>query len=298
MDTKIIKILVIFTSVSVLSILYADEFSSQWYDGKAEISTYKISEKRYGEYRNGIRTMIFVTEPMRLSNNIKPDVDLPESKKIEVIKLNDIRRFNTGIYDYSVMTSVFAAVEKRKNIPLFGTMKVSLTSQEWCGNVFELLKRQNKLFKGQLFSYFEEEGETNYTIENKGRVEAEENLWVIIRELRGSVLKIGESINLHIIPSAWSRRKTHNPAKAEEGILIKVKSGKIETAIGSFRAVLFMWKFDGKQTEVWIESSYPHRILSWKEWDGSKGEIIASGREPYWKQKSNGYSYLREKLHL
>jgi len=74
--------------------------------------------------------MVFVTEPMRLTSHIEPDTDLPPSQKIEVLKLNDLRKFPTGIYDYSVMTSVFASVEVRKTIPLFGAMKVALLCRD------------------------------------------------------------------------------------------------------------------------------------------------------------------------
>ncbi|MBD3393705.1 MAG: hypothetical protein GF410_16955, partial [Chitinivibrionales bacterium] len=55
----------------------ADQFSDLWYDGNAELSTYEITEMRYGEPRKGSRVMVFVTEPMRLSTHIKPDVKLP-----------------------------------------------------------------------------------------------------------------------------------------------------------------------------------------------------------------------------
>jgi len=118
----------------------SDPFMALWYDGNTEISVYNLSESRYGEMRKGKRIMVFVTEPMRLSSYIKPDEKLSGPQKIEVIKLNDIRLFNTGIYDYNVMTSVFSSVDDLKNIPLLSAMKVSFTSQEWCSNVFEILK--------------------------------------------------------------------------------------------------------------------------------------------------------------
>ncbi|MBN1982369.1 MAG: hypothetical protein JW795_12625, partial [Chitinivibrionales bacterium] len=116
-------------------------FTKLWYDGNAEISTYELQESRYGELRRGIRTLVFVTEPMRLSTHIKPDAALPPAEMIRVIKMNDLRKFATGIYDYSVMTSVFTAVEEKIAYPMMGTMKVSFSSQEWCGQVFDRIVR-------------------------------------------------------------------------------------------------------------------------------------------------------------
>ena len=75
------------------------------------ITTYKITEMRYNEPREGVRIMVVVTEPLSMMTFVKPDSDLPSDKKIEVLKLNDLRKFTTGIYEYSVMTSVFAYVD-------------------------------------------------------------------------------------------------------------------------------------------------------------------------------------------
>ncbi|MFC1585160.1 hypothetical protein ACFL5V_06420 [Fibrobacterota bacterium] len=273
-------------------------FNTLWYDGNAEISTYEISEMRYGEPRQGTRVMVFVTEPLRLETGIKPDVKLPQKEKVNVMKLNDIRKFPTGVYDYSVMTSVFSAVEKRDNIPMFGTMKVSFTSQEWCGNVFERMLRRDGQYHGELFSYFESEGESAYIIPHQGRIEAEENLWILIRELEGPVLEYGESREITVTPSMWSRRKAHSTPRTVTGTLSKGPPGKTSTPLGEFESVTFTWMLETGTTEVQVEKAWPHRILSWTEPDGSVGALKASSREPYWQQNGNEDSQLRSKLGL
>ena len=82
----------LFVTIIVTSIFAKDQFKSLWYDGKSEISSYRLIEKRYGEFREGMRVMVVVTEPMDLRTHIKPDNKIPEKNKIRVIKLNDIRR--------------------------------------------------------------------------------------------------------------------------------------------------------------------------------------------------------------
>jgi hypothetical protein len=279
-----------------ITVTQADTFDSFWYDGKAEISTYQITEMRYGEPRDGIRIMVFVTEPMRISTHIKPDSKLPYDSIVNVIKLNDIRKFNTGIYDYNIMTSVFTAVEKKNKLPEMSTMKISFTSQEWCGNVFEVLKRNKNGFTGNSFSYFESEGEQKFKLTNHNNLDTEDNLWIIIRELKKPILTKASSMKIRVLPSSWARRKTHAPIKILKGILSKGKRDTMSTVLGEIESIPFEWNLNGKTTKVWVEADYPHRILSWVEPDGSNGSIIASRRETYWRRKSNDDLYLREKL--
>ncbi|MBD3242426.1 MAG: hypothetical protein GF331_17685 [Chitinivibrionales bacterium] len=276
----------------------ADRFSDLWYDGNAELSTYRLREMRYGEPRDGVRIMVFVTEPMRLRTHIKPDTALPDSLEIPVFKLNDLRKFATGIYDYSVMTSVFSAVEAAHGHPLWSDMKVAFTSQEWCGTVFERTVRNRESYDGVLYSYFESEGEQRFSLPADSAVQTEDGLWVRIRELRGPRMTQGQERHLRVIPSAWSRRKTHETPRLMDVVLRRHGTEELSTALGAVDAAKFTWTIEGQTTSVWVETAYPHRILAWKEPDGSSGAIMASQREPYWKQNGNGDESLRRMLEL
>jgi hypothetical protein len=244
--------------------------------------------------------MVFVTEPMRLTTHIKPDEALPDSEAVEVLKLNDLRKFPTGIYDYSVMTSVFSAVEEENGIPLFGTMKVAFSAQEWCGTVAERMVREESRYEGALYSYFESEGEQSWSLPHRDEVEAEENLWIAVRELRGPMMAEGETREIRIVPAAWNRRKRHKAPAIVTATLAKGTPAEHRTDLGSIEARPFTWRVDGEEegTMVWVETAYPHRILSWEEPDGTHGEIQASRREPYWKQNANRHRHLRNRLRL
>jgi hypothetical protein len=284
--------------ITLTSLTAADRFASLWYDGNAEISTYRLTEHRYGEERIGSRVMVFVTEPLRMSTHIKPDTRLADSLIIPVIKLNDLRQFTTGIYDYHVMTSVFAAAEARHGIGLMSTVKASFSAQEWCGQTFERIRRREERYEGALYSYFESEGEQNYAIDHDNEVEAEENLWILVRELRGPVLADGAAKTIRVIPSMWSRRKAHEAVRVTAGRLTKGSPEKRRYPIGVRTARRFVWAVDGDQTHIWVEAAYPHRILAWQEPDGSRGTIIASVREPYWKLHDNKHLKYRQRLEL
>jgi hypothetical protein len=281
------------------ALLHADSaaFGKLWYDGNAEIATYALQESRYGELREGTRVMVFVTEPMRLATHIKPDTKLPEDKMVRVIKLNDLRKFTTGIYEYSVMTSVFAAVEKKLGFENMATMKISYSSQEWCGQVFERLVRTAQKYEGMLYSYFESEGEESYGFDASG-VETEDNLWIRVRELNGELLKEGESRKLRLIPSRWIIRKSHVPTVIVDATLSKGKPELRQSALGKIPTIPFSWKIGEGTTVVYVEQKYPHRIVEFKERDGSSGKLIAAQRQPYWQQNANRFAEKRIPLGL
>ena len=292
-------IVTVLLPVVIVLLVNADQqqFDKRWYDGNAEISTYTLKESRYGEIRNGTRVMVFVTEPMRLATHIKPDVKLPEDQMIRVIKLNDLRKFTTGIYEYSVMTSVFAAVETKQSFGNMSTMKIAFSSQEWCGLVFDRIIRTPDSYNGALYSYFESEGEDHYSFKADG-VETEDNLWIKIRELNGPFMKEGETKKLRLIPSRWLIRKAHVPTEIVDATIVKGTPQLRETALGKKKVVPFTWDINKARTTVFVEYDYPHRIVEFKERDGSSGTLMKSKREPYWKQNANTFEKKRKELGL
>ena len=86
----------------------SQQFKEYWYAGKAEISSYKLEQARYGELRNGTAALIFVTEDFLPEVQVK--ADRQNETNIPVLKVNATKNFNTGIYPYSVMTSTFYPV--------------------------------------------------------------------------------------------------------------------------------------------------------------------------------------------
>ncbi len=44
------------------AIVDSQDFNDYWYDGKAEITSYKLEQARYGELHEGYVVLVFVTE--------------------------------------------------------------------------------------------------------------------------------------------------------------------------------------------------------------------------------------------
>ena len=134
------------------------EFNSYWYTGKAEVNVYDIEQARYGELRKGKAVRIFVTEDFLLNKQVKKE-SMTTEPSASVLKMNFLNKFPTGIYDYSMMTSVFTPVDVSR---FKKTIKVSMSSQEWCGHVFSQLNLDKDQYEFTGHSYFENESEQDY----------------------------------------------------------------------------------------------------------------------------------------
>jgi hypothetical protein len=125
----------------------SQEFKSYWYNGEAEISSFKLMQERYGEIREGRAVLIYVTEDFLPDIQVKAENYDPDN--IPVLKLNSTKKFITGMYPYSIMQSSFYPVQQQSH-----ALKVSASIQEWCGQVYaQLNNREN--FEVLSHSYFE-----------------------------------------------------------------------------------------------------------------------------------------------
>jgi hypothetical protein len=280
----------------------APTFESYWEDGRAELSGYRYHVMRYGEAREGQAVMITVTEPFSESKRVK--VDDPSKNPadtFEAVKMNLVRDFQTGIYDYNTMTSVF--VRSRD----FSPVKVSFASSEWCGNVYEEIQVDPGAVRQTLRSYFEgESGERSLARPPSGVLE--DQLFVLLRGLRGDFLRPGERRTVALLPSSVGRRLAHRPlAWVNAAIARSPKPERVTVAAGAFSADLYrVTTADARTGSFWVEHAYPHRIVRWS-WaggaaQGRKGseatesaELAGSARLRYWELHGNGQeTFLRQ----
>jgi hypothetical protein len=162
------------------------QFKEYWHSGKAEITTYKLSQVRYGELHKGHSVLIYVTEQFLPERQIKADSASEEN--ISILKLNSTKNFLTGIYPYSLMSSVFSPISTREH-----ALKISFSSQEWCGQTYIQLNNK-KEFEFQSHSYFEKYGDASLKIKQDY---LEDEIWNILR-ISPDNLPLG---NVQMIPS-------------------------------------------------------------------------------------------------
>jgi len=263
------------------------EFEKYWYQGEAEITSFRLRQARYGEIREGNAVTIFVTEPFSSSSMTK--ADYPKQNDPSVLKLNFTKTFNTGIYPYSMMTSTFLPVQNPKH-----SIKISSSSQEWCGHTYMELQNKRK-FEITIASYFE--GESEELSLDKNIIE--DDVWSMIR-INPDDLPTG---NQKIIPSFFYLRLAHKETRAYQAV------GSLSTDNSGNSTYSIAYPELNRTLTIQFETAFPHRINSWEESSSSgfgnqkkklvtTGERIKTIKSPYWAKNSNKYSGLRDELGL
>jgi len=280
----------------------SSSFWKYWGDGKGEVDSYKVTQSRYGELRQGYSVLIYVTEVISRNTRIKVESDkIPKDDRVPVLKLNRVVKFPTGIYDYSLLTSIFDAIGPELGNHPFQSLKVSTTVQEWCGSFFGMWHTNTNGLNYTRHSYFESEGDednVHYDIP-KDEWEYEDNLPILIRDLDGDWMKTGDSKNIALLPSFQHQRFTHDSIGFVPATVIKRVGEGITIAGKKYDSTIhWQWMYTEAKTKItedyWVESTYPHRIVKWESSDGSNGELLVSQRLPYWSLHDNAHAYLRK----
>jgi len=218
---------------------------------------------------------------------------------VPVLKLNHVLKFNTGIYDYSLMTSVFAGLSGPGVKRPFEPRKISFSSQEWCGNVYHHLIPREAGLLSEIRSYFESEGNADYTLRYPaGTMVYEDELPILLRELDGEWLKAGEAREVQLVPSLWGVRKRHVPMAFAKATIKKEGKEKRTLAGRDWEAWKWTVRKDGAVAAYYVETAHPHKLLAWEDSRGEKGGLIKSLRSTYWEKHGNKDEPLRKELGL
>ena len=262
-----------------------DGWDEYWYSGLAELSTYRTTQRRYGEDRRGETVLIFVTEPFLARAQVKDDGIATKEESVSVLKLNRIERFETGIYDYSIMQSVFTPVS-RDRFP--HTLKTTLSVQDWCGHIWAQYNLRGDEYEVTYRSYFQAEGDQRLSSD---AVLLEDELPSLVR-LDPTLVPEGEVM---LIPSEKYGRLHHETTEPRRATLSFSDSGnELALAVEYLdleRAIRYQF-----------ESTFPHRLERWTvTQDGAvdfDAERVTTLREPYWQQNGNRFAPMRDSLGL
>jgi hypothetical protein len=267
------------------------QFDRHWYDGKAELDGYRLVVSRYGENRSGTAVMVFVTEPFSESMRVKmDDADANPGDTFTALKLNLVRDFQTGVYDYNTMVSVFARAETMEPV------KVSFSSAEWCGHVYGEMVFRPKGIRGTTASYFEGESGPLDLGRPEGGV-TEDELFIALRGLRTDFMAPGETRAVPYLPGMFYSRLSHRAQQWTQAVISRAAAPEsIKVPAGTFDVSRYDVKIaDGRVGIFYIEDAYPHRIVKWSLPPDVNGELTGSTRLQYWKTHGEGdESYLEQ----
>ncbi|MBK8633797.1 MAG: septum formation inhibitor Maf [Saprospiraceae bacterium] len=230
----------------------ADDFKKEmsgkekdyWYNGNAELTSYKLIQSRYGEQHAGHAVLIFVTEPFSPTKFVKADREGNED--ISVLKLNATKKFETGIYPYSLMTSTFTPFENTDH-----ALKISFSGQEWCGHAYmEMVHKFNP--EVEVASYFEGE---SFDQKEIPAAFYEDEIWNLIR-LESKKLKTGKT---QMVPSFEFLRLYHKEVKAYAAEIV-LGEGTENTKL-----VKLTYPELKRTLEIKYTKDFPFKILGWTE---------------------------------
>lgn len=258
-------------------------FNDYWFDGEAEISSYKLEQTRYGEIREGNAVLVYVTEDFLPETQVKADTYSEEN--ISVLKLNSTKNFNTGIYPYSIMQSAFYPISNNNH-----ALKISASIQEWCGQVYAQLNNREQ-FELMSHSYFQGEADRSFKLEKSW---TENEFWTKLR-IDPLSLPLGR---IEVIPSLEFLQLKHKRIKAYTAYASS-ENGSYTLAYPELNRIL----------KINYNVNFPYDITGWEETTtsayGANGKTLTtkatkleSIKSAYWRKNSNSDKVLRETLKL
>ncbi len=277
-------------------------FWQTWGDGQAEVSGYRLVQPRYGAPRDGTAVLVFVTEPFSVADRVKADPGAPRKKGdavLQVLKLNSMKSFRTGIYDYHLMTSAFLPVEPHPEARVLHPLKIAFSSQEWCGVVHEELTLHPSEVRGRRLSYFDGESDPAVKLPHPAGGIALDAMPVAVRGLLGPLLAAGETKSLPVLASLEKSRLDHEPVRWRTGVLSRAKDAReVEVPAGRFSAEIYALEIEGETWRWAVEAEGARRLLSWEAPGGERGELTGSDRLKYWSLTGPGQERHRARVGL
>jgi predicted RNA-binding protein len=276
--------------------LIENEFDDYWYQNKAELSSYKLEQARYGEIHQGEAVLVFVTEDFSASKLVKLDNPSASPKDaVKVLKLNATRNFNTGIYPYSMMASVFTPIDFKKHP---NTLKFTTSSQEWCGHTFMQANLEKNYYKVALNSYFESEGDKNFKAD---KIMLEDEIWTRIR-IAPKSLPQG---NITLLPGSFYTRLRHSEFKPQKAKAVL----KEDSENDGFMVYNLQYTDLDRTLKITFQKNFPFQIESWEEsymsgWGKSAKKLTTKAVRnktmllDYWNKHNNEDLGLRKELGL
>jgi hypothetical protein len=250
-----------------------------WDDGRAEISAYETVAMRYGAQRPFTSYLIVVKEDFTRAELVKADPGHDPDELLTVLKLNQVIHFQTGIYDYHQMLSVF--FDRADMIPV----KLSLAHFEWCGNTYKEMTRRGERAVLTANTYWDGMARAEFDIEFTGRTLLYDELPVWLRSIPWGDKERNWGVSL--IPTQISSRADDpQPRRAT----LKIYPATEEIAIGAEVLQAFRVDLDWNQgvDSFRFHAEPPHVMLSWTRSDGGSYRLLWSRRMPYWNLNTPG----------
>ena len=262
-------------------------FESYWHQGKAELTRYTLRQARYGDTHDGEAVLVFVTEDFLPKLQVKQEQG-EASDALTVLKLNAYRRFYTGIYPYTVMTSSFTPESGEP------TLKLSGTVQEWCGQVYSQVNRRDDGLHALMHSYFQNEADQKTVLPEAS---LEDGLWAKVR-IDPDAIELGRR---QLVPALDYIRMRHKALRPYPAVLTKTEGVETDLVDHPVAALRVDYPPLGRTLVIYYEPAFPHVIQAWEETEGPFRSTAVRTHaiiDDYWNHNSAQDGGYREALGL
>ena len=220
------------------------------------------------------------------------------------MKLNAVLDFQTGIYDYNIMTSTFVPLSGET--PRGVATKSTFSMQEWCGNTHAEVRTDHEFgapVSGVSFRtshYFADSPVADARLSLPDNAVMADALPVLVRGLAGSFIAPGESMDVALLPRLVDVHMRHTAIDWQQSQLTRGFASEIVAVpAGRFATHAVSVSHQGNVMRTYyVEASPPHRIIAWEGADGERGELTGSVRAQYWNQNRPEDATLRTQIGL
>ena len=246
-----------------------------WDDGQAEVALYAARRPQYGKIESYEAVFIVVKEDFNPQLYVKADPPYEGKKLLPVLKLNAVHSYWTPNYPYHFLASVFV----RRDDPT-ALVKLTVGSQEWCGNTIKEVKTWGGQPELVSHTYFDGEGDSSRPLDLRPGDLLEDQLPLALRSLRFAP---GLEFRRRLLPSLISNN-LRRPAEFGETIIRVAGEETVATPAGRYPAWKVTLVMGELQQTWWFEKAAPHTLLKMESSDGRAWLLKARTRKPYWKE--------------
>ncbi len=280
--------------------MFDNAFWKVWSDGQAELAGYDLTIPRYTKPRRGVAVTIFVTETFTGSLRVKSDAGKhPPSDEYPVMKLNLVKDYQTGIYDYNEMTSSWVALQPERGRSSGSPVKVSFSRQEWCGNTYHQLLFDPASVRAVRHSYFDGDADSQLEMLYPPEGVSEDTLLLWARGMAAPRLTPGQSKTAPVLPSVAFARGLQKDPWQQAVFSRSPQSQSLTVPAGTFEIEVWTVRIGSQDTRsFYVEKAFPHRILKWESSSGEHAEMIRCSRMKYWELNQPGGETALQQLGL
>ena len=249
--------------------------AAAWNDGRAEVARYEAHRMVYGSDRTFEAVLITVKEEFDKALGVKADPPYEGKSLTTVLKLNVIGRIQTENYPYNYMTSVFVSRDDPRVL-----VKLSQSSQEWCGTTFKEVVTWDGPPHMNFNSYFDGQADGRHPVALEGGALLEEQLLLV---LRAADLKSGQRYSFLLFDSLVTNSVKLPTAAPAEAVLAGEET--LDTEAGPFATRRIEIRSPSDATPrltVWIEDEVRRALVKLKAADGRSLLLKEISRRDYW----------------